>query len=83
MTKTTWLNTPGSTQHWLYGGSSIEASRVIGMIYKVTPTRFAVYKENQPNPSKWGNREFMAHMPTLDEAKALLMTITQSRAEKF
>lgn len=81
--KTTWHYAPGSKQHWLYAGSSIGASRIIGMIYEVRPNAFTVYRETGLNPTAWNNREFMAEMPTLDEAKDLLMTITQARGEKF
>jgi hypothetical protein len=82
MTKTTWQHSPGSNQHWLYAGSSIEASRVVGMIYKRNHASFAVYRENyySSRPSStWHSREFLAEMPTLDEAKDLLVTITASQ----
>ena len=75
MTKTTWYYSPGSRQHWLHKGSA-PSSRIIGMVYEVSPTAFTVYKEDFRNAGVWGNREFLATMPTLDEAKDLLQTIT-------
>jgi len=77
--KTTWHHAPGSKQHWLYAGSSRGASRVLGMVYEVNPTAFTVYRENHPNPTTWNNREFLTEMPTLDEAKDLLLTVVNSR----
>jgi hypothetical protein len=76
---TTWHNTPGSKQHWLYKGSSVGASRIIGMIYEVNPKAFTVYREHYNNPSTWNNREFLAELPTLDEAKDFLQTIAGAR----
>ena len=70
--KTTWQYTPGSKQHWLYKGSSI-GGRVLGMVYEVNPTAFTVYRDSPP--TGWANREFIAEMPTLDEAKGLLQTL--------
>jgi len=75
MTKTTWYYSPGSRQHWLHKGSA-PSSRIIGMVYEVSPTAFTVYREHYRNPATWSNREFLATMPTLDEAKDLLQTIT-------
>jgi hypothetical protein len=46
------------------------------MVYEVSPTAFTVYKEHFRNAGVWSNREFLATMPTLDEAKDLLQTIT-------
>ena len=48
--KHTWHNTPGSKQRWLSAVSSFGESRIIGMIYEVNPTRFALYKVILPNP---------------------------------
>jgi hypothetical protein len=75
MTKTTWYYSPGSRQHWLHKGSA-PSSRIIGMVYEVSPTAFTVYREHFRNAGVWSSREFLATMPTLDEAKDLLQTIT-------
>jgi hypothetical protein len=72
---TTWQHSPGSKQHWLYKGSSIGASRIIGMIYEVNPTAFTVYREIGRSHSAWNNREFLCELPTLDEAKDFLQTL--------
>lgn len=79
--KHTWQHSPGSKQHWLYKGSSIGASRIVGMIYEVNPTAFTVYKEhhNSRIVDAWNSREFMAQMSTLEEAKDLLLTLINSR----
>jgi len=78
--KHTWQHSPGSKQHWLYKGSSIGASRIVGMIYEVNPTAFTVYRDLRAtttvNPY---HREFMAQMSTLEEAKELLLTLINSR----
>jgi hypothetical protein len=76
---TTWQHSPGSKQHWLYKGSSIGASRIIGMIYEVNPNAFTVYRELGLNHTAWNNREFLAELPTLDEAKDFLQTIAGAR----
>lgn len=75
---TTWHYTPGSKQHWLYRGTY--GGPILGMVYEVNPTAFTVYKE-RPTPS-WdvSHREFIAEMPTLDDAKGLLMTIVGSQS---
>ena len=82
---TTWHYTPGSKQHWLYGGTY--GSIILGMVYEVNPTAFTVYREYIRRPAwnvslpawKVSRREFIAEMPTLDEAKDLLMTIVGSQ----
>lgn len=68
-----WVhNSRQPRQHWLYAGTSI-----VGLIYKVNPTTFTVYGEDyQRNPFA---REFLGEMPTLDEAKDLLVTVTASQ----
>jgi hypothetical protein len=77
--KHTWQHSPGSKQHWLYKGSSIGASRIVGMIYEVNPTAFTVYRELTTAAWQHSNREFMAQMSTLEEAKDLLLTLINSR----
>jgi hypothetical protein len=74
----TWHNAPGSKQHWLYKGTSIGASAVLGMIYEVNPTAFTVYKENRP---AWDipRREFVTLVESLEEAQGLLLTLVNSR----
>lgn len=78
---TNWRNTPGSKQHWLYRGSAYRG-RVLGMVYEVGPTAFTVYIEHIPNSWATNSREFLAEMPTLDEAKDLLMTLVGSQHTK-
>lgn len=75
---TNWRNTPGSKQHWLYRGRSFNG-RILGMVYEVNPTAFTVYKENRPASWDINSREFLAEMPTLEEAKDLLMTVVGSQ----
>ena len=77
--KHTWHNTPGSKQHWLYKGTSIGASAVLGMIYEVNPTAFTVYKEMRHQPWQPANREFIAQVESLEEAQGLLLTLVNSR----
>lgn len=78
--KTTWHHAPGSMQHWLYKGSSVgPPSRTLGMIYEVNPTAFTVYRELPQAAWDINRREFLAEMPTLGEAKDLLMTIVGSQ----
>ena len=77
--KTTWHNTPGSKQHWLYKGSSIGASAILGMIYEVNPTAFTVYKENKHAAWQQANREFITQVESLEEAQGLLLTLVNSR----
>ena len=78
---TRWRNTPGSKQHWLYRGSGLSgfSGRILGMVYEVNPTSFSVYKEKTPASWEANNREFLAEMHTLDEAKDLLMTVVGSQ----
>ncbi len=78
--KTTWHNTPGSKQYWLYRGSGVSsASRVLGMVYEVNPTAFTVYKENKKAAWQQANREFITQVETLEEAQGLLLTLVNSR----
>lgn len=76
--KTVWTNTPGSKQHWLYRGTV--GSRTLGMVYEVNPTAFTVYRELPASSWDVNRREFLAEMPTLDEAKDLLMTVVGSQS---
>jgi hypothetical protein len=75
----TWQHSPGSRQHWLFKGSSIGASHILGMIYEVNPTAFTVYKERPQFTWEESRREFIAQVETLEEAQGLLLTITNSR----
>ena len=75
----TWQHSTGSRQHWLYGGSSIGASRVLGMVYEVNPTAFTVYKEMPQQTWDVARREFIAQVETLEEAQGLLLTLVNSR----
>ena len=77
--QTTWQHSPGSKQHWLYKGSSIGASGIVGMIYEVNPTAFTVYMETGRNHSAVTNREFITQVETLEEAQGLLLTVVNSR----
>ena len=77
--KHTWHNTPGSKQHWLYKGTSIGASAVLGMIYEVNPTAFTVYKEYPQQTWDIPRREFIAQIESLEEAQGLLLTVVNSR----
>ena len=77
--KHTWQHSPGSKQHWLYKGSSLGSSGILGMIYEVGPAAFTVYRENRPQTWQTNSREFIAQMDTLDDAKNLLMTIVGSQ----
>jgi hypothetical protein len=49
------------------------------MIYEVNPTAFTVYRELTTAAWQHSNREFMAQMSTLEEAKDLLLTLINSR----
>jgi hypothetical protein len=77
--KTTWQHSPGSKQHWLYKGSSIGASAVLGMVYEANPTAFTVYKENKKAAWQQANREFITQVESLEEAQGLLLTLVNSR----
>jgi hypothetical protein len=79
--KTTWHHAPGSKQHWLYKGSSIGASGVLGMICEVNPTAFTVYKECPQQTWDIARREFITQVETLEEAQGLLLTVVNSRME--
>lgn len=63
-------------QHWLYAGA-VGGKRPIGLVYEVRPDAFTVYGDDYgKNPFA---RQFMGEMPTLEEAKDLLVTITASQ----
>lgn len=68
-----WLyNSRQPRQHWLYCGT-----RTVGLVYEVQPDSYSVYGEDfQRNPFA---RKFMGVMPTLQEAKDLLVTLTASQ----
>jgi hypothetical protein len=74
----TWHHAPGSKQHWLYRGTS-SASGVRGMIYEVNPNAFTVCREFPQQTWDIARREFIAQVPTLEEAQGLLVTIVSSR----
>jgi hypothetical protein len=73
MTKYEWfqdLNSP--RQHWLYADKQTR-----GLVYEVQPDAYSVYGEDfAKNPFA---RKFLGVMPTLHEAKDLLLTITASQ----
>jgi len=73
-TSYTWRQTAASSrQHWLYSGKKIR-----GMVYRLNDTAYSIYGEDYArNPFA---RTFLGVHPTLDEAKALLLTITASQA---
>ena len=63
-------------QHWLYIGE-VGTRRIAGLVYEVQPDAYSVYGEDfGKNPFA---RKFLGVMPTFDEAKNLLVTITASQ----
>jgi len=71
---TTDARTP--RQHWLYSGE-VGSKRTIGLVYEVRPDAFSVYGENFEESVY--SRVFLGVMPTLEEAKDMLVTITASQ----
>lgn len=72
---TTDARTP--RQHWLRAGSAKGISKTVGLVYEVQPDAFSVYGEDfEKNPFA---RKFLGVMPTLEEAKDMLVTITASQ----
>lgn len=71
---TTDARTP--RQHWLYAGE-VGNKRTVGLVYEVNPTAFSVYGEAYEKNTF--ARRFLGVMPTLEEAKDLLVTITASQ----
>lgn len=71
----TWhADRTNSRQHWLY---TTQQPTAVGLIYKLKPDAYSVYSEGfHKNPFA---REFVGVMPTLEEAKDLLLTITASQ----
>jgi len=64
------LNSP--RQHWLYADKQTR-----GLVYEFNPDAFSVYGEGfQKNPFA---RVFLGVLPTLEEAKDFLVTITASQ----
>jgi hypothetical protein len=64
-------------QHWLYRDThKIEN---LGLVYEVRPDAFTVYL-TETAYTRVGVRRWVAEMPTLDEAKDLLMTLVGSRS---
>lgn len=64
-------------QHWLYSAPPHTVSKAVGLVYELNPESFSVYGEDsEKNPYA---RVFLGIMPTLDEAKDLLVTITASQ----
>ena len=74
-----WTNAVGySRQHWLH--THLEAGKISiahGLVYEVTPSEFDVYGEDYGRTPF--SRVFLGTMPTLDEAKDMLLTITASQ----
>lgn len=71
-----WKREHGSPrQHWLYR----DTHRIenLGLVYEVNPTSFSVYINEDDGLLL--ARRWVAEMPTLDEAKNLLMTLVGSR----
>lgn len=65
-------------QHWLHGDN---ITKVFGLVYEVNPNAFSVYGEGfQRNPFA---REFLGVLPTLEEAKDLLVTVTASQHQNI
>ena len=69
----TWHTPTKSRQHWLY-----KNYMVCGLVYEINPTAFTLYLEI-PAPSDRSNRDFIAQVSTLDEAKSLLITVVSSQ----
>lgn len=69
-----WHNAPNSRHHWLVRGGL-----AVGMVYQVNPTAFTVYQEYPRNLGQIQTRESVTQVPTLDEAKGLLMTLVGSQ----
>lgn len=61
-------------QHWLYTSASITT---VGLVYEVRPDAFSVYGEDFERNAY--ARTFLGVMPTLEEAKDMLLTITASQ----
>ena len=72
-----WTNSVGySRQHWLHLNTA-DKPKSVGLVYEVKPGSYSVYGESlAKNPFA---REFLGVMPTLDEAKDMLLTITASQ----
>ena len=71
---TTDARTP--RQHWLYL-DAVGSARTLGLVYEVQPDAYSVYGESfEKNPFA---RKFLGVMPTLEEAKDMLVTITASQ----
>lgn len=63
-------------QHWLHLGTAAKP-KAVGLVYEVQPDAFSVYGEDyEKNPYA---RKFLGVMPTLEEAKDMLVTITASQ----
>lgn len=72
-----WLNDPRTPrQHWLHLNTAANP-KAVGLVYEVKPDAFSVYGEDfEKNPFA---RKFLGVMPTLEEAKDMLLTITASQ----
>lgn len=65
-----------SNQHWLYLNTA-DKPNAVGLVYEIRPDAFSVYGEDYAkNPYA---RVFLGVMPTLEEAKDMLLTITASQ----
>lgn len=71
---TTDARTP--RQHWLHVNES-GRKRTAGLVYEVSPEAFSVYGEGYERNAY--ARTFLGVMPTLEEAKDMLVTITASQ----
>lgn len=63
-------------QHWLHVNES-GRKRTAGLVYEVSPEAFSVYGEGYERNAY--ARTFLGVMPTLEEAKDFLVTITASQ----
>lgn len=72
----TWRTLPNSRQHWLY--KNYRNYAVCGLVYEINPTAFTLYLDI-PTPAERSNRDFIAQVSTLDEAKSLLITVVSSQ----
>jgi hypothetical protein len=65
-----WINDPRTPrQHWLHMNTASHP-KAVGLVYEVQPNAFSVYGVA---------RKYLGVMPTLEEAKDMLVTITASQ----
>ncbi len=72
-----WINDARNPrQHWLHMNTASHP-KAVGLVYEVQPNAFSVYgKDFEKNPFA---RKYLGVMPTLEEAKDMLVTITASQ----